>query len=91
MHEVRDIYYTLLGQLIEEARVPGVENLFETGSECDRLYGAMADAYRRLCRRLGNQIGEDRDVEDILCALMEIQDIVAYKMFEYGQKYPRQS
>ncbi len=79
-----DVYYTLLGELVEDNAVTWVENAYEPGSECDRLYSQALDAYEQLRKRLGVQ-GEDPDVEIILGNLISIQRILCQKMFLYGQ------
>lgn len=82
---IEDIYDTLIGVMNEEHCVPGVENLFIEGSECDCVYSEMLEAYARLRDRLGVQ-NEDADVEVIINSLLKIERIVAMKMFEYGSK-----
>ena len=41
-----------------------VENEYEEGKLCNRLYSEMRDAYDRICARLGKPDQEDRDVPD---------------------------
>ncbi|MBR3999947.1 MAG: hypothetical protein IKI93_16575 [Clostridia bacterium] len=84
--QIEDIYYTLIGTIQEQFRVPGVENLFAEGSECMNCYYEMLAAYERLCERLG-VVDEDEDVEDIIDALMTVERKVSMKMFEYGMKF----
>ena len=84
--QIEDIYYTLIGTMQEQFRVPGVDNLFAEGSECMNRYCQMLAAYERLCDRLG-VIDEDEDVEIIIDALMTIERKVSMKMFEYGIKF----
>ena len=79
-----NIYDTLTGSLKEEYSIPGVENAFESGSLCDRLYEQVYQANIRLCDRLG-QIDEDPDVEIIINNLMEICRHLSLKMYRYGQ------
>ena len=81
-----DIYNTLQGVLIPEARVSGVENAFADGTPCERCYSDMLDAYERLCVRLGVE-DEDEDVEDIIRSFLEMQWILCEKMFYYGMHY----
>ena len=88
MFNSEDVYYTLLGETIDDAKVPDVENLFFSGSPCDLNYKQMLCAYKRLCHRL-NQVNEDPDVEIIINALLENQRIIALKMYEYGVKKSR--
>lgn len=84
--QIEAFYATLTGTMRKEFRVPGVENLFDEGSECMDCYCKMLAAYERLCDRLG-VIDEDEDVEVIIHALMTIEHRVATKMFEYGMKF----
>lgn len=83
---MEDIYYTLIGVMQEEFCVPGVENLFAEGGECERLYAQVMEAYEHLRRRLGVE-DEDADVETIVNSMMSIERIVAMKMFECGMKF----
>ena len=83
---IEDIYYTLQGVVVPEARVPWVTDLFQEGSPCDRAYAQMQDAYDRLRERLGMP-EEDEDVEIIIDSLMDIQRILAFEMFRCGVEY----
>ena len=85
MYNAEAVYDTLLGELVDGAGVPGVENIYAPGGLCDRNYCAMLEAYGRLCRRL-NRKDDDPDVEIIIDALLDNQRIIAMKMFEYGAK-----
>ena len=84
--QIEAVYATLTGTLRKEFRVPGVENLFDEGSECMNCYCKMLAVYERLCDRLG-VIDEDEDVEVIIHSLMTIEQNVSIKMFEYGMKF----
>ena len=78
------VYDSLQGHLVNP--LPGVENAFAQGSECEQLYGNMLAAYERLCERLG--AGEDDgDVEIIIHSLLQIQKIVGMKMYSYGVQF----
>lgn len=83
------VYNTLAGQLVEEYRIPGVENAFGEGSYCMKRYSDMLDAYGRLCERLG-VVDEDDDVEIIIHALMDIEREMSMKMYHYGAKFGKQ-
>ena len=83
---VEDIYMTITGLLKEEYRVPGIENAFEPGKNCERWYAAALEAYWRLCDRLG-VVDEDDDVEIIFNSFLDIQEELAKKMFAYGVQY----
>ena len=87
--QIEAVYATLTGTMRKEFRVPGVENLFDEGSECMNSYNKMLAAYERLCDRL-SVIDEDEDVETIIHSLMTIERNVSMKMFEYGMKFALQ-
>lgn len=78
------VYDTLLGEIHDSDAVPGMENAYEDGCECDRLYNDMLEAYLRLCNRLGVQ-DDDIDADIIIGNLMRIQRILCEKMFYYGR------
>ena len=84
--KIESIYLTLIGQMEEAFCVAGVENLFEEGSECERAYSEMLEAYACLRNRLGVE-NEDADVEMIINSLLKIERLVAIKMFEYGMNF----
>ena len=79
------VYETLTDVLLEEYRLPGVENAFEVGSPCDRLYADVQESYRRICER--NGVDFDDDVESIINDLLDICQILGHKMYEYGVKF----
>ena len=78
------VYQTLIGEVSGPYRIPGVENAYATGSECDQLYNELCDAYDRLRERLGIA-DEDPDAEIIIGNLLSIQHTLCLKMFHYGQ------
>lgn len=80
------VYLSLTGELPLGHAVPGVENLFADGSDCDRLYEKMWEAYQHLLDRLG-LVDADDDVEIIIDSLREICEIVGYGMYRYGAKF----
>lgn len=77
------VYYSLMGSLVEPH--PEVENLFDEGKALDILYGKVSDACGRLYERL--EKFEDDDVEIIVNSMLEMQSVVAFKMYEYGAKF----
>lgn len=83
---ITDVYNTLRSVILEEYQVPGVENVFAEGSQCDQLYSEMLLAYHRLRARLG-VTDEDADVEIIINSLMTIADILAFKMYHCGAQF----
>lgn len=79
------IYQSLCGNLIHA--VPGAENLFGQGSECDAAYRRAQEAYGRLLARLGEEDkGEDDDVELIIDSFITICHNISIKMYEYCEK-----
>lgn len=85
--ELRNTIYDLMnGALdLEHFEVPEskfAEDEFAEGKLCNQLYEDFYYANRRVCERLG--VDEDEDVETIIRSLMEINEICAKKMFEYG-------
>lgn len=85
---IEDVYDSLQGVLVPEARIPWVKDLFLPGSPCDRAYAEMLQAYGRLRDRLGVP-DEDGDVETIINSLMNIQRILGENMFLCGLEYAR--
>lgn len=79
---VEEVYAALNGY----CRMDGVENAFTKGSKCEKLYGQVYDAQRRLEKRLGVE-PYDEDVEMIISALMDIQTELCDKMYDYGAKF----
>lgn len=59
-----------------------VDNEFEEGKRCGKLYSEVYDAQCRLAQKLGME--EDKDVERIMNNMNEITRILCYKMYEYG-------
>ncbi len=86
---IKDVYDTLNGTMLPEYAVPGVENLFAAGENCDRWYARMHEAYARLRQRL-SVLDEDEDVEEIISALLDIGQEMALKMFAYGVQFAKE-
>lgn len=84
-----NVFDTLTGSLCEEYTIPGVENAFAPGGDCDRLYRQVYEANCRLCDRLGKNDG-DPDVELIINNLLQINRILSLKMYHYGRLDPVQ-
>lgn len=59
-----------------------VENEFQQGKFCSMAYREMYNANQRLCRRLS--VNEDIDVEYIISNLLDMQQYLALKMYDYG-------
>ena len=78
------VYESLCGMLIEERQLPGVENAFEEGKTCQKLYAEVYGLYDRICGR--NRAEADEDVDKIIHNMMEIARILGCKMFAYGAK-----
>lgn len=80
---MENVYLTMQGVLCSEYCVPGVENAFADGQPCAVLYAQALEAYERLSIRL-NAGAEDDDVEIMIDSLLDISQILAYKMYHYG-------
>ena len=65
---------------------PPIPFAFAEGEYCMNEYSDMLDAYERLRKRLGVQ-DEDRDVEDIINAFLNMQRELCFRMFRYGAFY----
>lgn len=61
----------------------GIENMFDEGAECERLYAVTYDMRRSIAARLGTDT-EDGELHRLICAYEQMQRIIALKMFEYG-------
>ena len=61
-----------------------VKDEFAEGKYCEQLYAQMLAAYERLCNRLHEPSGEDKDVEIIISSLLDIGRYQSMKMFDYG-------
>ncbi len=66
-----EIYYSLLGELTEEAALPWVPNAFAPSGECAEAYERLLEARNRILERLG--VGEDADLEQMLTEMDAIQ------------------
>ena len=64
-----------------------VENEFEAGKPCEKLYRNVYQASQRLNDRLREDGKEDDDVETIINCLMAIGQIQSMKMFDYAMLY----
>ncbi|MCD8379135.1 MAG: hypothetical protein LUC95_02160 [Lachnospiraceae bacterium] len=85
--EFRELIYHLLnGSLdLEHYPIPEsqyVENLFDDGKECERLYSKAFDARERLYERLNSP--DDKDVDDFMICLELIGQVTSFRMFDYG-------
>lgn len=83
---MEDIYLTLMGQLIPEAEVPGVENAFARGGECLGLLEDIYSARDRVLDRLGI-VGEDPDLEIMVSGYEEMLEIIGLNMFRLGYSW----
>lgn len=88
MKYVDELYQSLCGNMVRP--VPGISSLYYPGSDCDRAWERITQAYEHLCERLGvEDEDEDEDVEDIISAFLCIQYEFAVKMFEYRREYEK--
>ena len=82
------VFDTANGYLVQEACVPGIENMFAPGTACDLLYRQMVSARERLTVKTGLQ-EDDPDIEGIIDPLLKITKVIGLEMFAYGMKYGR--
>lgn len=74
--------YNLEEYPIAESSV--VKDEFAEGEYCEKLYAQMFAAYERVCNRLHEPSGEDKDMEIIISSLLDIGRYQSMKMFDYG-------
>ena len=86
--QIEKIYEAMIG--MESCCLYGeeIENLFEEGKPCEKLYGEVYDAKFSIAQRLG-MVDEDEEVELIINNLLEIGRIQSIAMFRHGQKFGR--
>ena len=82
------VYESATAVLIPDLRLPWVENEMQEGKEFYHNYGAMLDAYERLRERLGVE-DADKDVEIMINALLNNEELLSKKMFYYGMEYQK--
>lgn len=80
---LEDIYYTLIGEMAPEYRVPGVEDAFAEGGTCDALWLELDAARNRILERLGMPEG-DADLDSVTDCFMSIQKELCLGMFRLG-------
>ena len=85
MDIAKDVYDSLLGDLIPEYAPPWVASIFEPGNLCFESYATMHSAYERLTARLGAE--ENADIEIIINSLLIFSEELSLKMFEYGMLF----
>lgn len=64
-----------------------VVNEYADGGKCEQLYSEVFAANRRVCQKLG--VDEDRDVEIIICNLLDIGEHLSMKMYDYGEYFSK--
>lgn len=82
---IQSVYDTVSGFLVEEAQIPGVENLFQPGKTGHALVEKAYKAYDRIRDRYN--VESVAEIEDILDAYEAVCKLVGYKMYEYGAKF----
>ncbi len=65
------IYYSLIGQLNDESRLPWVPDAFAEGSSCEAAYSRMLDGRNRVLQKLGQEY--DSDLSQMLNEMDTIQ------------------
>ncbi len=77
------IYYSLIGELTEEAAFPWVPDAFASGSKCDKAYTRLLDARDRVLEKLGTD--EDPDLEQMLNEMNTIQRTLCRQLMDARQ------
>lgn len=80
------VYNTLIDELTEESKIAGVENAYEEGSDCSRLYDEVLKTGWALSQNMGVENGDMHpDIQLMIDQLEKIQKILCLKMFHYGR------
>ncbi|MCD8160594.1 MAG: hypothetical protein LUE61_05325 [Clostridiales bacterium] len=66
---------------VEESQY--VYNQYAEGQPCEKLYNQVYTLKVKISERLGED--ENKDVENLIDALQEIERILCMKMYEYGR------
>lgn len=85
MNDFERIYYTAMGDLMPSACVPWVEAPAKD-SEYERAYAGIYAAWENLRERCGLAEG-DVDLERILDNVLDLEQDMARRMFQYGVEY----
>lgn len=86
--EFQYIYFTAIGQLIPEARVPWVKDITGKGTVYSQCYKEFWEAREHLCERFDLE-WEDADLELIMDGIMHVEEAVGRAMFENGIEYAK--
>ncbi|MCD8367950.1 MAG: hypothetical protein LUC48_08030 [Clostridiales bacterium] len=60
-----------------------VDNEYEEGKPCEKLYNQVYALKVKINEQLGEE--ENKDVENLIDALQEIERILCLKMYDYGR------
>ncbi len=74
-----EIYYSLIGELTEEAALSWVPNAFAPGGACDAAYHRLIGARNRILQKLGSD--EDADLEQMLTEMDTISTLFSLAPF----------
>ena len=69
----------------QKHRMPGVEDAFAKGSDCEARYQQIWDTYERLRDRLGAE--EIADLDRMINTFDELQRELCYRMYRYGAQF----
>lgn len=84
----QQVYDTLTDELLDEYRVPGVENAYAQGSICSSLYEKAVHAGWALSQQIGAQHDDMcPEIQQMMDCMMEMQKILCLKMFAYGVQF----
>lgn len=82
------IYGTMYAHLVEEYRVPWVQDAWRVDSGINRAYEDFRVAREHLCERFGLD-WEDADLERIMNAVLVLEKDVGRRMFDAGVEYAK--
>ena len=84
----KDFLEIFNGMMGDQSEASWVRNIWREDGGYARGYAALRDARDRLARRLGSEAcDDDRDLEQIMGALVDIQEDLCRKMFYYTVQY----
>ena len=82
------VFDTMIGMLIPEYRVPGVENMAARGTPYDEACKIAWEARLRLAKRLDTD-DQDEDLLELVDAMYDAEEIIAIEMFKKGYEFAK--
>lgn len=81
IYELMNGNYNLVDLSLKGANI--IENEFENGSYCEKLYEQVYASKCNLMKKLETET-EDEDLESIIDSMFKICEYLCYKMYDYG-------